>query len=370
MIKSNVFHIALMPGEGVGLEVMDAASAVLQAVEARYGLGFRNETIPGGAHYYRDNGEVLPKDAVKRAAAADAILFGAMGWPDIRFPDGTEIAPQLDLRIALDLYAGVRPIRTIPGVPTVLADPRAAGLDFVIIRESTEGMFVSRGKGEIINDSEARDTQLITRSATERLTAFSCKLARHRKTVRGSPGRVTLVDKANVFRSFAFMRKVFYETAANYPDVEARHHHVDAMALDLVRRPWDFDVLPMENLFGDILSDLGAGLIGGMGFAPSADVGDAHALFQPSHGTAPDIAGRGVANPTAMILSTAMMLDWLGERQGSNIARLAAQAIERSVDAAFGSGKVHSYDMGGRDGTVAIGRTVADAIRAGEGDPS
>jgi len=370
MTESNVFTIARMPGEGIGIEVMEAANAVLEAVEARYGLRFRNEIIPGGARYYRDNGKVLPEDGIARAAAADAILFGAMGWPDIRFPDGTEIAPQLDLRVALDLYAGVRPIRTIPGVPLVLADPRAAKIDLVIIRESTEGMFVSRGKGEIINDSEARDTQVITRDATERLTDFSCNLALRRKIQRGTPGRVTLVDKANVFRSFAFMRKVFYQAAARHPDIEARHHHVDAMALDLVRRPWDFDVLPTENLFGDILSDLGAGLIGGMGFAPSADIGDSHGLFQPSHGTAPDIAGKGVANPTAMILSTAMLLDWLGERHGSNYAKLAARAIELSVDAAFGSGKIRSYDIGGKDGTVAIGRTVADAIRAGEADPS
>jgi 3-isopropylmalate dehydrogenase len=141
------------------------------------------------------------------------------------------------------------------------------------------------------------------------------------------------------------------------------------MALDLVRRPWDFDVLPMENLFGDILSDLGAGLVGGMGFAPSADIGERHGLFQPSHGTGPDIAGKGVANPTAMILSAALMLDWLGERHGSDDARLAARAIERAVDRAFGEGRVRSFDIGGRDGTAAIGRAVVEAVRGGEADP-
>ena len=370
MSKANMFHLALMPGDGIGIEVMEAAGAVLEAVEARFGLAFRGETIAGGAHYYKETGAVLPPDGLDRAAAADAILFGAMGWPDIRFPDGTEIAPQLDLRFGLDLYAGVRPIRAIPGVTPVLADPRWAKIDLVIIRESTEGMFASRGIGEVIEDREARDTQVITRRTTERLTDFSCRLARHRRETRGTPGRVTLVDKANVFRSFAFMRKVFYEAAAAHPDIEARHHYVDAMALDLVRRPWDFDVLPMENLFGDILSDLGAGLIGGMGFAPSADLGDGHGLFQPSHGSAPDIAGQGIANPTGMILSAAMMLDWLGERQGSETARLAARAIERSVDLAFGTGKVRSYDLGGRDGTVTIARVVADAIRSGEADPA
>jgi len=368
-MKSNVFHVAQMPGDGIGIEVMQAADAVLAAVESRYGLGFRFEPIPGGAHYYKETGSILPADGIERAGRADAILFGAMGWPDIRFTDGTEIAPQLDLRVALDLYAGVRPIRAIPGVPTALAHPRAKDIDFVVIRESTEGMFVSRGKGVLIDDREARDTQVITRRTTERLTDFSCRLARRRKATRGTPGRVTLVDKANVFLSFAFMRKVFYEAAAAHPDIEARHHYVDAMALDLVRRPWDFDVLPMENLFGDILSDLGAGLIGGMGFAPSADIGDAHALFQPSHGSAPDIAGKGIANPTAMILSAAMMLDWLGERHDSENARIAARAIEQSVDLAFGTGRVRSCDIGGQDGTMAIGKAVAEAIASGEADP-
>src|SRR4051795_12872089 len=308
-MKNSELRICVMAGDGIGVEGMAACRAVLDALTQRFPavhLGY--DDAPAGAFHYRDTGEALPEDSFRKAEAADAILFGAMGWPDIRYPDGTEIAPQLDLRVQLDLYAGVRPIRAIPGVPAVLAHPRAKDIDLVIIRESTEGMFASRGKGEIIDDKEARDTQVITRRTTERLTEFSCKFARRRREQRGTPGRVTLVDKANVFRSFAFMRKVFYEAAARHPDIEARHHYVDAMALDLVRRPWDFDVLPMENLFGDILSDLGAGLIGGMGFAPSADIGDEHGLFQPSHGTGPDIAGKGIANPTGMILSTAMML--------------------------------------------------------------
>jgi 3-isopropylmalate dehydrogenase len=369
-MTSNSFRLAVMPGEGIGVEVMGAALAVLDAVETRFGIACEPDTIPGGAHHYKETGRILPQDGMARARRADAILFGAMGWPDIRFPDGTEIAPQLDMRFELGLYAGVRPIRAIPGVPPVLADARAKDIDFVIVRESTEGMFASRGKGEVIDDSEARDTQVITRRTTESLAHFSFELARRRKRERGTPGRVTLVDKANVFRSFAFMRKVFYEAAAKHPDVEARHHYVDAMALDLVRRPWDFDVLPMENLFGDILSDLGAGLVGGMGFAPSADLGAENGLFQPSHGTGPDIAGKGIANPTGMILSTAMMLDWLGERSGSEGARLGARAIERSVDRAFGERRVRSHDIGGQDGTEAIGRTIAELIRNGDADPA
>ena len=363
MTKANSYHLAIMPGEGVGPEVMDAAILVLDAVEHRFGLSFRNDHIPGGAHHYRETGAILPPDGMRRAGQADAILFGAMGWPDIRYPDGTEIAPQLDMRFAFDLYAGVRPIRAIPGVPTALADPRAAGIDLVIVRESTEGMFASRGKGEVTHD-RATDTQVITRATTEKLTRFSCGLARSRKATRGTPGRVTLVDKANVFRSFAFMREVFHAEAARHPDIEARHHYVDAMALDLVRRPWDFDVLPTENLFGDILSDLGAGLVGGMGFAPSADIGDANGLFQPSHGTAPDIAGQGVANPAAMILSTALMLDWLGERHGSQAARDAARTIDRAVDRGFGELGLRTRDIGGSSGTREVAQVIAAEVRA------
>jgi 3-isopropylmalate dehydrogenase len=365
-MSANAFTIAVMPGDGIGREVTDAALHVLDAVEARFGVAIRRETVEGGAHSYRDTGVALSEDAFKRAGAADAILFGAMGWPDIRYPDGTEIAPQLDLRVRFELYAGVRPIRAIPGVPVALADPRARQIDFVVLRESVEGMFASRGKGEVIDDAEARDTQVITRATTERLTRFAFDLARRRAARSGKPGRVTLVDKANVFRSFAFMRQVFDEVATANRDVASGHHYVDAMALDLVRRPWDFDVLPMENLLGDILSDLGAGLIGGMGFAPSADVGDQHAVFQPSHGSAPDIAGRGIANPTAMILSAAMMLEWLGDRHRSESAEAGAKAIRTAVDLAFGKARVRSCDIGGRDGTKAVANAVADLIRSGE----
>jgi 3-isopropylmalate dehydrogenase len=367
--RSNAFHVALMPGDGIGPEVLNASLSVLDVVKNRYGIALEHEPIEGGARYYAEHGVALTEEGFTRAGNADAILFGAMGWPDIRYPDGTEVAPQLDLRMRFGLYAGVRPIRAIPGTPPVLAHPRAREIDLVIVRESTEGMFASLGKGIVRDDVEASDTQVITRDTTERLTHFACKLARRRKQAGRSKGEVTLVDKANVLRSFAFMRKVFYETAAQHPDISARHHYVDAMALDLVRRPWDFDVLPMENLFGDILSDLGAGLVGGMGFAPSADIGDEHALFQPSHGSAPDIAGKGIANPTAMILSAGMMLEWLGERYSSEGASNAATAIHKAIDLAFAQDGVRSYDIGGGDGTVAIAAKVADIIQSGRADP-
>ena len=236
----------------------------------------------------------------------------------------------------------------------------AQRLDFVIIRESTEGLFASRGKGVVENDREARDTLVITRDVCERLFDFSFALAAARQR-RGGKGVVTCVDKANVFKSFAFFRKVFDERAALHPAVTANHAYVDATALFMVRRPWEFDVLVTENMFGDILSDLGAGLMGGMGFAPSADIGRDHAVFQPCHGTAPDIAGRGIANPTAMILSGAMMLEWLGERHQHDAATRAGGLIRAAVDRAYADG-LRPYEAGGTDGIAGVTEAVLRAI--------
>jgi 3-isopropylmalate dehydrogenase len=357
MASSNGFDICVLPGDGIGIEVMAPCIAVLRRAAERCG-GFELyfEEHPAGAFSYRDTGMALPNATMQAAQTADAILLGAMGWPEIRYPDGTEIAPQLDLRFALDLYAGVRPIRALPGVPTVLADPRAAGIDFVLIRESTEGLFASRGKGEVIDDAEARDTLVITRAVSERLFDFSFELARSRR-LNGRPGLVTCVDKANVFTSFAFFRKIFDERAARHSDIAADHAYVDATALYLLKRPWSFDVLVTENMFGDILSDLAAGLCGGMGFAPSADIGDDHAVFQPCHGTAPDIAGQGKANPIAAILSGAMMLEWLGRRHNCPEALHAGRLIRDAVDAALSHG-IRPFEIGGSDGTDAITKAV------------
>jgi len=359
-VGGNSLNIAVMPGDGIGVEVMNATLGVLEKLTRRHGLGLAKETLRAGAFAYRDTGTALSDETFRRAEAADAILFGAMGWPGIRYPDGTEIAPQIDLRIRLGLYAGVRPIRAIPGVPLALADPRATQIDLVILRESTEGLFWARGRGAVIEDREARDTMVITRATTERLARFAFRLAERRAARLGRAQKVTLVDKANVFTSLAFMRRVFDDVARAFPGVPSGHQYVDAMALDLVRKPWEYDVLPMENMFGDILSDLGAGLIGGMGYAPSADIGDTHAMFQPSHGTGPDIEGKGLANPTAMILSAALMLDWLGTRGAGQAWIDAASELEAAVDTAFAQG-LRSAEFGGA-GTIDVARSIADRI--------
>jgi 3-isopropylmalate dehydrogenase len=360
MASPNALRIALMPGDGIGTEVTDATLFVLEKLVRRHGLGLATERLEAGAFCYQATGAAMSEETFARAEKADAILLGAMGWPGIRYPDGTEIAPQLDLRFRLGLYAGVRPIRAIPGVPLALAHPRAKEIDLVILRESTEGLFHARGRGVVIDDAEAHDTMVITRAVTERLSRFAFRLAERRAARLGRKQTVTLVDKANVFTSMAFMRKVFEEVAREFPDVPHGAHYVDAMALDLVRRPWEFDVLPMENMFGDILSDLGAGLIGGMGYAPSADIGDTHAVFQPSHGTGPDIAGKGIANPTATILSAALMLDWLGARGAGQAWTDAAAELDSAVDAAFANG-LRSAEFGGA-GTRDVAQAIADRI--------
>jgi 3-isopropylmalate dehydrogenase len=362
MLANDSFHIAVLPGDGIGLEVMAPALAVLNKVAAATpGLNFRFTEAAAGAGHYRDTGASMPDSTIKLCEKADAILLGACGLPRIRYPDNTEIMPQVELRCIFDLYAGVRPCRLIPNIPSPIVGAAERGIDLVVIRESTEGLFASMGKG-VVTDTEARETLLITRKTSERLFDFSFRLAQRRKA-RGGRGVLTCVDKANAFKAYAFFRAMFDECAARYPAVATDRLYVDACSAMLVRRPWDFDVMVMENMFGDIISDLTAGLIGGMGMAPSADIGDKHAVFQPCHGTAPDIMGKGLANPTAMILSAAMMLDWLADRHDHAGAAAAARAIEAAVDRAFAAG-LKPCEFGGRDGTAAIADGILQALDA------
>jgi 3-isopropylmalate dehydrogenase len=362
-MTSTNLNIAVLPGDGIGVEVMDVCLEVLRVAQDKVGGFVLNlEKLDAGADTYVKTGVALPQTTFAAVDASDAVLLGAMGHPDVTYPDGTGIAPQLDLRFHYKLYAGVRPIRLLPGAVSALADPRAAAIDLVIIRESTEGLLGDLANGQVIEDRIARDTLVITRATSERLFDFAFSLARKRKS-RGSRGAVTCVDKSDVLRSLNFFRKIFTERAARAPDIAAEYSYVDAAALNLVRMPWSFDVMVMENMHGDILSDLSAGLIGGMGMAPSADIGDSHAVFQPSHGTAPDIAGMDRANPTAMILSAAMMLDWLAERKANVGCGRAAALINHAVDEVYRTKRVQPREFGGADGTRKIGAEVASAIR-------
>jgi 3-isopropylmalate dehydrogenase len=354
------FQIAVLPGDGIGPEVMTPCLALLDGLVERTG-GFRLafEHYAAGAGVFLETGVALPDETLRGAASADAILLGAMGLPDVRYPNGTEVTPQIELRERFNLYAGVRPVRVMPGAPTPLGDPRARQIDFVLVRESTEGLFAARELSRRDGTDAVYDTMKITRATSERLFDFAFALARTR--ARGARrGRVTCVDKANVLPAMAFFRDIFRERAAWHTDVDADCAYVDATALRLVREPWNFDVLVTENMFGDILSDLGAALMGGMGMAPSADIGDAHAVFQPCHGTAPDIAGRGLANPTAMFLSAAMMLEWIGDKHGVETCSLAAAQLAQAVAGAFADGSLVPTESGGTAGT----ETIAERVRA------
>jgi 3-isopropylmalate dehydrogenase len=248
-----------------------------------------------------------------------------MGLPDVRRPDGRELTPQIDLRERLDLYCGLRPVRLLSADHSPLKHYRAGEIDLAIVRENTEGLFAGRHESFDRTGLEVCDQMRITRAGAERVIHAAFKLALKRRR------HVTLVDKANVLPSMVFFRSIFDEISSAYPEVEASRTYVDAAALFLVQRPHTFDVIVTENMFGDILSDLAAGLVGGMGMAPSADIGDDCAVFQPAHGTAPDIAGKGIANPTAAILSAAMMLDWLDEAETIRGAKLIRAAVEQTL---------------------------------------
>lgn len=361
MPSDNAFHIAVFAGDGIGTEVTEPALQLLREVADKVGgLDYEFEMLPAGAQAYLDTGKALPPTSVQRTREADAILLSAMGDPTVRYSDGTELVPQIELRFELDLFAGYRPIKSIPGVAGPLSDPRAQNIDFVLIRESIEGLFAPDRVGTK-DDNEATETLLITRAISEKLFDATFDLAQRRKAA-GTSGRVTCVDKANVFGAFAFFRDIFDAKATQHGSKQADHAYVDAMSMYMVNRPWDYDVMVTENMFGDILSDLGAALIGGMGYAPSADIGDQHAVFQPCHGSAPDIAGQGLANPTAMFLSAAMMLEWLGRKHTSKEAALASSAIRLAVDNAFAKGALKTCELGGNSGLKDVYAAVSGAL--------
>lgn len=357
--------IALIKGDGIGVDVSDAAVACVEAAISRIGgcsIGF--EEICAGAGYFSENGSDIEPGGEEKAGEADAIFLGAIGLPTIRHEDGTEISPHLRLRDRYGLYAGVRPVKAYPNAPQRLADPRSANIDLIILRESTEGLFYSaavHGRSEIVGDEVVRDTLSISRETTEKLHHFGFRLAQRRKS-RGQSGKLTCVDKANVFNSMAFFRKIYDEVAGDYPGIETSYNYVDAQALDLIRKPWEYDVLVMENMFGDILSDLAGGLVGGMGMASCAEIGDETGLFQPAHGSAPDIMGQDLANPLAAILSGALMLEYLAEKSGNRHFDEAAALINGGVESGFSDNAIRPMEFGGDMGTKAVTREVIERI--------
>lgn len=362
---SKALRVALIKGDGIGVDVSDATLAVVDAALSKTGLPpIVYESINAGALYFSETGKDIEPGGEAAAGECDAIFLGAIGLPSIRHEDGTEISPHLRLRDRYELYAGVRPVKAYPNAPQRLKDPRAAMIDLVILRESTEGLFYSAAahkRSTVANDNEVQDVLRITRPTTEKLHRFGFNLAQRRKD-RGKQGKITCVDKANVFRSMAFFRQIFDEVAAEFPSIETSYNYVDAQALDLVRQPWAFDVLVMENMFGDILSDLSGGLVGGMGIASCAEIGDEIGLFQPAHGSAPDIMGEDKANPLAAILSGALMLDYLADKSGVMQLRDAAQAIEDAVQLGFEANEIRPMEFGGDMGTRAVTKATLARI--------
>ncbi len=349
----KTFRIAVLPGDGIGPDVIAEGIKALRAVERHLtGLAFELIEFSVGAGEYLRSGDPLPPATFEACKACDVILLGAMGLPGVRWPGGTEMAPQIDLREKLDLYCGARPIRLYHEDHSPLKNVRAGEIDFLLIRESTEGLFHSRLKKHPPEAAEVDDTLRISRMGAERVCRSAFQYAMKRRRL------VTLVDKANVLPSMAFFRRIFDEVSAGFPEVRTERIYVDAASLYLVQRPQTFDVLVTENMFGDILSDLAAGLVGGMGMAPSGDIGDRYAVFQPSHGSAPDIAGRGIANPIATILSVAMMLDWLGHPE----AQRGDAFIRRAVENVCADGRYRTKDLGGSTSTVEMGDRIAAEI--------
>lgn len=351
---SPAYEIALIPGDGIGPELVDSAVKVLIAA-AGSDVDLRFTTEDAGADTYRRTGSALSDEAFARLRGYDGILKGPVGLPSVRKPDGTEGGVLGGvLRGGLDTYVNERPIALLPGIDPPVR--RAEHIDYVIVRENTEGLYLARDRG-VGNDHACTDQMLMTRPGIERVVRYAFELARRRS---GSPAdgvrRVTCVDKSNVLRSFAFFRQIFDEVAEQYPDVERDYRYADTAGHDLVADPAHFDVLVMENFLGDILSDVGAATVGGLGMCPAGNIGDDAAYFEPIHGSAPSIAGRDLANPTSQILAAAMLVQHIGEP-------VLAGRIRSAVRTAYTRGDIRVLPSGSlKAGTAAATRAVVDAL--------
>jgi len=333
----SVFRVSVIRGDGIGPVVVREAIRVLEAVGDRFGLSFQFVDAPAGDAVQAETGEALPRESLQRIRGSDACLKGPVG----------ETARDVIvlLRRELDLYANLRPAKTMKGIPS-----RYGNVDLLIVRENVEDVY--RGVEDVGRD-HAVSLAVYTRHGTERIARVACREALKRRR------KVTVVDKANVLLSHRFFREVASEVIRSHGGIQLEFMYVDNAAYQLVVRPERFDVILTTNMFGDILSDEAAGVCGTLGVAPSANVGDAFGLFEPVHGSAPDIDPER-ANPTAMVLAGAMMLRWLGETKGVEAALRAAGAVERAVELVLAEGKVRTVDLGG--GSIA--REFCDAVIA------
>ncbi|WP_409462728.1 tartrate dehydrogenase [Amycolatopsis sp. GA6-003] len=348
-------RIASIPGDGIGVDVTIEARRVLDAAADKYGFSLEWTEFDWSCERYTKTGAMMPEDGVEQLSGFDGILLGAVGFPGVA--DHVSLWGLLiPLRRAFQQYVNLRPVRLLPGTSSVLAGRKADELEMVIVRENSEGEYSEIGGRHNAGrpDEFVLQESVFTRVGVERIIRYAFELARTRSR------HVTSATKSNgLIHSMPYWDEIFAEVAAQYPDVRAEQCHVDALAARMVQAPDRLDVVVASNLFGDILSDLAAAITGGLGMAPSGNInpsGEFPSMFEAVHGSAPDIAGQGIANPVAQILAAAMLLDHLGET-------VAAQAIRASVDEVLTAGETLTPDLGGTSTTTALGAAVAASLR-------
>jgi len=335
------YKIALIKGDGIGPEQANATLIVLSKLRDVLGVDFELLEVEAGDECLKCRGKALPDETIEALKEAHACLKGPVGE--------TAAEVIVKLRQMFDLYANLRPAKSLPNVPALRLD-----VDLVIVRENTEGLYK---RYEYEFDDAAVALRIITKKACERIARYAFELAKRRKR------KVVAVHKSNVMKlTCGLFAKTCREISKNYPEVSYSEMYVDAAAMNLIRRPQEFDVIVTTNMFGDILSDEAAQVVGGLGLAPAANIGEEFAIFEPVHGCAPDIAGKGIANPTSLILSAAMMFRWLGERYSDEKCLRASELIERSVEDTLKEGKVLTPDLGGKASTEEFGKRVAELL--------
>ena len=356
------YRIAVIPGDGIGREVMPEGLRALDAAARRFDIALDYRHIEwASCDYHAQYGQMMPDDWKQQLEGIDAILFGAVGWPDA-VPDHISLwGSLLKFRREFDQYINLRPVRLFDGVPCPLAHRQAGDIDLVIVRENTEGEYSS--VGGVMFEGTPRECvmqqSIFTRHGTERVMRFAFELARRRSE------RLTVATKSNgIAISMPWWDARAAEVAADFPDTRWDKQHIDALCARLVMNPERFDVIVASNLFGDILSDLGPACTGTLGLAPSGNLNPERrfpSLFEPVHGSAPDIAGKNIANPVAMIWSAAMMLDFLGHGEG--LAHAAHDAMLAAIEEVLRTGP-HTGDLGGRANTTDVGKAITEHIGA------
>jgi tartrate dehydrogenase/decarboxylase / D-malate dehydrogenase len=356
------YNIAVIPGDGVGKEVVDEGLKIMHAVAEKHGFDTRTEHFGWGCDYYLEHGRMRPDDMLDILKGFDAIFLGCVGDSN-KVPDHLSLTLLLHIRQGFDQYVNLRPIKLYPGVDTPVRTATPRTVDFVVVRENTEGEYSSMGGFFKLGSPDAFAVQsgVFTRKGCERIMHYAFQLARNRKELgaRQTVGKVTNCSKSNALKySMVFWDSVFNDVARNYSDIATDSAFVDAITMWFIKNPESFDVIVASNLFGDIITDLGAMLQGGMGFAASANINPEKtypSMFEPIHGSAPKYKGKGIANPVAAIESIRMMLDHLGEAG-------AAKDIEGAVVEVLSGGKIKTKDMGGNHSTSEMGNAVKEAL--------